>query len=77
MDINCNNDEQLKFITTINDQIAPTWYSNMTKPNIAKHPIIDRRISESQFPDIIKMDKFNELSKCYNCYQPKWNSNCS
>lgn len=49
----------------------------MTEQKIGKHPAIGRRIYESQFPDIIRMDKFNELSRCFNCYQPNWKSNCS
>lgn len=76
LDIDCNNSENLQFITTINNQIAPTWYNNMVKKQIGKQSVIDRRILEYEIPDIVKMDKYNDLNKCFNCYQPNWKSNC-
>lgn len=80
LNINCHDCTQnLEYVTDQyldNNLIIPNWYFDMTKKTIAKHPMVNRNIKETDIPNILTSSLTQLEQHQLDCQQPKWLSSC-
>jgi hypothetical protein len=57
--------------------IAPTYYPDMTQEMIGKRPVYSSRNTEYNIPAIIYKNRDNSVNRRFECQQPVWSWDCS
>jgi len=56
--------------------IAPSYYPDLTAPMIGKMPVYAVRNCEYNIPEIILTNKQQMMDRKFNCAQPQWYPKC-
>jgi len=56
--------------------IAPSYYPNMTQEMIGKRPVYSTRNCEYNIPEIILKNRDQLVNHDFKCYQPNWCWEC-
>lgn len=56
--------------------ITPSYYNDLSLPNIGNRPVISSRHYEQDIPNVIFTHRQQYVQKHFNCQQPKWTKSC-